>query len=230
MRALLEHRRQRIAAGDEALGWKVGFGSPAALERLGTRGPLVGFLLRSGLVPSGGSVPVDGWTAPAAEPEIALHVAHPVPPGSGRAAAEAGVGAYGPAIELADVDRPPDDPEAILGANIFQRAVVLGPAVPWTPGAPADLRSRVEVNGEEVAVTDEVEALTGEVVDLLVYVADVLVHAGEELRPGDVVIMGSIVPPLSPAAPDHIRFELAPLDPIEVTLGGGPSPFERSRL
>lgn len=230
MRALVAHRRERIAAGDEPLGWKIGFGSPAALARLGTRGPLVGFLLRSGLVPSGGSVPVGGWTSPAAEPEIALHVADPVPPGSGRAAAEAAIGAYGPAIELADVDRTPDDPEAILGANVFQRAVVLGPSVPWTPGAPAGLRARVEVNGEEVAATDEVEALTGEVVELLAYVADVLDDAGEELRRGDVVIMGSIVPPLSPAAPEHILFDLAPLEPIEVTLDDRPSPFVRSRI
>ena len=34
MRAQLELRRKRLAAGDAPLGWKVGFAAPAMLERL----------------------------------------------------------------------------------------------------------------------------------------------------------------------------------------------------
>jgi 2-keto-4-pentenoate hydratase len=33
--AMLELRRTRLAEGDRPLGWKVGFGSPAAFELLG---------------------------------------------------------------------------------------------------------------------------------------------------------------------------------------------------
>ena len=42
MQAQLELRRRRLDGGDEPLGWKVGFGAPAMLERLGISGPLVG--------------------------------------------------------------------------------------------------------------------------------------------------------------------------------------------
>ena len=34
MKAQLEQRRERIAAGEKALGWKVGFGAPAAMGKL----------------------------------------------------------------------------------------------------------------------------------------------------------------------------------------------------
>jgi 2-keto-4-pentenoate hydratase len=230
MRAQLRRRRELLDAGEEPLGWKVGFGSPAALERLGTDGALVGFLLRSGLVTSGGPVSVEGWTAPAAEPEIALHLTDRLPPRARRGRVEAAIGAFGPAIELADVDRPPDDPETILAANVFQRGVALGQPVPWTPGALADLRARVLVNGEEVAGTDELEALTGDVLALLAHVADVLGEAGAELVAGEVVIMGSIVPPLAPQPGDHLRFELIPVGEVEVTLASARSTLAASRI
>jgi 2-keto-4-pentenoate hydratase len=45
-------RQARLDAGETSLGWKVGFGAPAALERLGLDAPLVGFLTGS-LAPSG---------------------------------------------------------------------------------------------------------------------------------------------------------------------------------
>ena len=58
MRAQLALRARRIAAGEKSLGWKVGFGAPAAMQKLAIGATLVGFLLRSAQVPSGTSVPV----------------------------------------------------------------------------------------------------------------------------------------------------------------------------
>src|SRR5260370_35806157 len=69
MRAQLEMRRARLAAGDAPLGWKVGFAAPEMLKRLDIAGPLVGFLTRNSLVQSGASIPLTGWTKPVAEPE-----------------------------------------------------------------------------------------------------------------------------------------------------------------
>jgi hypothetical protein len=47
-------RRARVAAGEKSLGWKVGLGAPAVLQRLGLAAPLVGFLMQRALVLSGG--------------------------------------------------------------------------------------------------------------------------------------------------------------------------------
>ena len=82
MAAQLELRRRAIAAGARPIGWKVGFGAPAMLERLKIAGPLTGFLTESARVPSGGEVSFAGWVKPVIEPEIAVHLGRDVPPGA----------------------------------------------------------------------------------------------------------------------------------------------------
>ena len=69
------------------IGWKVGFGAPAALERLGLERPLVAPLPEEGLLADGARVDVSGWITPLLEAEVAVYV------GRGR----------GVAIELADL-------------------------------------------------------------------------------------------------------------------------------
>ncbi|MBT3885008.1 MAG: hypothetical protein HOF70_09515, partial [Rhodospirillaceae bacterium] len=56
MERQLEARAALLAAGAKPLGWKVGFGAPAALEMLGIDGPLVGFLVDGGLIGDGETV------------------------------------------------------------------------------------------------------------------------------------------------------------------------------
>jgi 2-keto-4-pentenoate hydratase len=219
MRAQLALRRQRLEAGEMPLGWKVGFGSPAALERLGLEGPLVGFLMREARVFSGGSVSVGGWAKAVAEPEIAVHLGAHVPGGSGLEEAREAIAALGPAIELADVSFPADDAERILAANIYQRAVVLGPkGEAGAGGVVAGLVARLYRDERECASTTDPEALTGPLVQLVRHVADVLAACGEELRAGEVVIAGSVVPPLDVAAGESLRFELSPFGSVEVAL------------
>ncbi|MGA7490519.1 MAG: hypothetical protein WBW74_26660, partial [Xanthobacteraceae bacterium] len=125
MRAQLELRRRRLDGGDAPLGWKVGFGAPAMLERLGIAGPLVGFLTRGARLRSGASISLAGWAKPVAEPEIAVHIGRDVPADADHEAAAAAIAGISPAIELADLTTPPEDPEHILSGNIYQRHVVL---------------------------------------------------------------------------------------------------------
>jgi 2-keto-4-pentenoate hydratase len=220
MRAQLERRRARLEAGDEPLGWKIGFGSPSSLERLALEGPLVGFLTRASLVASGSTVSVGRWTSAAAEPELALYVRADVAGGAGRKEARAAIGSLGPALELADVAGPTDDVEEILAGNIFHRAAILGPAsAARAAGCVAGLEALLVQNGREVARTSDVEALTGEIVGLVCHVAEVLAAFGERLRAGDVVIAGSVVPPLSVSTGDDLQFELVPLGAVAVSLG-----------
>lgn len=204
MQAMLELRARRLAEGDRPLGWKVGFGSPAAFERLGTSAPLVGFLTERGRLEPGAEVSLACWGTPVLEPELAIHVGD-----------DLGVGAVGAAIELADLDASLADPEAILAGNVFHRAVVLG--AERAPSA-MGLSVRVERNGEEAAATDAPEELTGPLDALVRFVAGLLPRHGAELRPGDVVIAGSTVPPLQVAPGDRIRYELRPLCSIELAF------------
>src|SRR5262245_52213077 len=154
MRAQLEARRLRLADGDKPLGWKFALGAQAMLERLKISGPLIGFLTENARIRSGGSVSISGWAKPVAEPEIAVHIGSDVPAGADAATAEAAIAGISPAIELVDVHTPPEDPERILGENIYQRHVVLGGTVPARAGARSDgLTCRIIRHGKESART-----------------------------------------------------------------------------
>lgn len=197
MERQLAERRRLIDAGDEPLGWKLGFGAPAAMEKLGTGAPLVGFLMRSALVE--GEIAVGSWANPAIEPEVAVRVG----PG-------ASIGSVGPAFELADVHPPPEDVEEILAGNIFQRRVVLGPVSDSLAGATA------HVDGSKEGV--EPEGLTGPLPPLVAHVARFLSAFDETLAPGAIVIAGSIVPPISTGPGRSHTYELRPIGSVSVHL------------
>ncbi len=217
----LQRRDELIAAGSRPLGWKVGFGAPEALTKLGISGPLVGFMLSGGLLKSGEAVSISDWTNPVAEPEIAIHMGADLPGGADRAAAADAIAALGPAIELADADSPPEDPEQIVAGNIYHRGVVLGAPDNSRAGARLDgLRGRVKRQGEEVAVVDELEANTGNLIDIVRHVADSLSDAGETLRAGDVIIAGSVTPPIFLTAEDtDIAFDLEGIGEVSLKFG-----------
>jgi 2-keto-4-pentenoate hydratase len=218
MRLQLEERRRRLAAGDQPLGWKVGFGAPAMLQRLAIAGPLVGFLTQKSRVQSGAVVSLTGWTKPVAEPEIAVHIGRDVPAAADSESTIAAIAGISPAIELADLDSPPEDPERILSGNIYQRHVVLAGSGPARVPAGADrLTCRVMRNGTECARTSDPQANTGDWLDIVRHVADVLAAFGERLRAGEIIITGSVVPPLTIEPEDtSIAFEVDPIGRVDV--------------
>ncbi|HEY0567893.1 MAG TPA: fumarylacetoacetate hydrolase family protein [Xanthobacteraceae bacterium] len=220
MQEQLAQRRVRLDAGDKPVGWKVGFGAPAVMEKLGISAPLVGHLLESGLVTAGSSVSFDGWIKPVVEPEIALYIGEDLPGGSSPAQAAAAIAALGPAFELADLRYLPEDAERIVADNIYQRHVVLGPRDDSRSGGNVrGLIGRVFRNGVEVARTSDPEANTGNLVDLVRHVADVLAAFGERLRAGEIIITGSIVPPLLAEKTDkEVVLELDPVGMVSVRV------------
>ena len=216
MLAQLTERRRRIEAGEPSLGWKLGMGVPAAMAKLGTDAPLVGYLLAPARVDDGGTVSLDGWGTAKLEPEIAVHMGSDLGPGASRADAEAAIAGLGVAIELVDLDPGADDPEAILAADIFQRHVLLGPVVEGAGAAGASARALK--NGDEAASTGDATEATGDPVDLVLHVANVVGAAGETLRAGEVVICGSVVPALDVAAGDTVEVQLDPLGSLSVSF------------
>jgi 2-keto-4-pentenoate hydratase len=204
MRLQLATRAERLLAGDRPLGWKVGFSAPAAMARLGIDRPLVGYLLESNRLPDGAEVDVRDWAAPMLEPEIAVQM--------GPDLTVAGLCA---AIELADVDPPPTDVRAILAGNVFHRHVLLG-----RPGTLDGVRLRVRVDGDQVAAADDVTELTGDPVAVVRQTAETLESSGERLLAGDVVITGSIVPPLPVAPGSRVEVDLGPLGVLSVRFPG----------
>ncbi len=197
MKVQLAKRRERIAAGEKPLGWKVGFGSPSAKERLNIKAGAVGYLMQRGLVLSGSTVSFAGWTPPAAECEIAVRMGQSLSGGTTPETAAAAIKEILPAIELADFDPPPtaDNIGDMIGANIYHRHVILAGVT--RPGGSTDgLTSKLIRRGSEAATTDKPEELTGTLPEIVALVANTLAAHGETLKAGDVIITGSITPPI----------------------------------
>ena len=206
-------RRARIAAGEKSLGWKVGLGAPAALQRLGLAAPLIGFLMQRALVLSGGGVSFHGWTKPVAEPEVCVRMATDLASGATPEATAAAIKEILPAIELADFEPFPtsDNLDAVLEGDIYQRHIIL--CGNTRPGANLDgLVSRVMRRSAEMARTTDLEAMTGNLLDIVAHVANVVDSFGERLSAGDVIITGSITPPII-IDPDEVELIHA-IEPI----------------
>ena len=216
MLAQLTERRRRIEEGEASLGWKLGMGVPAAMAKLGTDAPLVGYLLAPARVDDGGTVSLDGWGTAKLEPEIAVHMGADLAAGASREDAGAAIAGLGPAIELVDLDPSADDPEAILAADIFQRHVLLAAPVSGAPASGA--AARITRNGEEEASTADATEVTGDPVDLVLHVANTVGDAGETLRAGEVVICGSVVPALDIAPGATVEVRLPPLGSLVVNF------------
>jgi 2-keto-4-pentenoate hydratase len=205
MAAQLADARRSFDRDERPLGWKLGFGTDAAMQKLGIDAPLVGYLPTANRLESGAIVDISNWGNPKLEPEIVA-----------RAGEKGEITAIGAAIELVDLDTSVSDPEEILGGNIFQRHVLLSPV---TEGATTDdVVLKVVVEGEEVAAADDVTEATGAIDGLVKHVAKTLKAVGEELERGDVVICGSIVPALDVEPGQTVEVRLEPLGSLTVSF------------
>jgi 2-keto-4-pentenoate hydratase len=216
----LEQRRRSIEAGEQPLGWKVGFGAPQAMRDLGIDRPLVGHLLKSAVVDSDHKFSFPAFAKIALEPEIAVYLGTDIDNGADSSAVKAAISGLGPAIEVADVTFPPSEgPETILAGNVYQRAVILGEVDKRRGGAElAGLAATVSVNGVGVDVPEDLEANTGPIVEVVAMVADTLAAMGERLSAGELVIVGSIVPPLFPEAATSLTYTLGEAAPMSVSV------------
>jgi 2-keto-4-pentenoate hydratase len=172
-------------------GFKVGFGTPEAMAKLGIERPLVAPISDRTLLPDDATVDLTGWKNPMIELEVAVHV------GGGLSAA----------IELADVHPPPEDPDTILAGDIYHRHWIIGPVIDAPP-----VRGRLTRDGTPIA--DDGTPLDHEAI-----IRDVEATIGRALAPGEVVITGSIFPP-QPAVPGRWEGEVEPPGRLVVTLEG----------
>lgn len=207
--------------GATRIGWKVGFGAPASLELMQVEAPLMGHLTDATLLPSDAGVNVKGWQNGVVEFEVAVYLASDLGSGATASEARAAVGAVGPAIELADIDLPvePGNVGNIVAGNIFHRAVLLGTADPNRSGIDTSgLTARILVDGREWATTESLEDLTGSYPSIVSTVADTLAANDQVLREGDVVITGSVIPPISVREGSAFTFILEPFEALNVRL------------
>jgi len=200
---------------DQQRGWKFGFGSPSGLQLLGIEKPLIGYLLNSGELANEHVLDVQGWTGPAIEAEIAVRLNAALPGNATPEQVRDCIDAFLPAFEIVDLDHVPENATRIIEGNIFQRHYILGAdlTVGWGDG-PESLSGRVKTNNAWSETVTDVQEITGDYLTNLAHLATIFdddQRLSSGTRAGDIILLGSIVPPIRTAPGDSFEFE---------TLGG----------
>ena len=182
--------------------------------------PIVGYLMQRALLLSGSTVSLEGYVKPVAEAEICVRMMSDLRGGATADTALAAVKEIFPAIEIADLDPvpTPDNLDVVLEGDIYQRHVILCGNTRFG-GSTTGLTSRLIRRGTQAANTTDPEALTGKLPEIVANVANTLAAFGEKLSAGDVIITGSITPPVMIEADEtDISHALDPIGEVSVSF------------
>jgi 2-keto-4-pentenoate hydratase len=213
----------RLTGADPPAGFKIGATGKRMQAYLGLSGPAAGFMPAAGLHTSGVTARFADFVNPGVECEIAVRLAHDVPPGPcSRTDAEAAVGELMAGIEIVE-NRYHDLSElgtpTMIADQVFHAAAVLGaPADGWHSLDVAALTGRMSIDGalrEQGVAAD----LLGHPMNCLAWLAgSAVATAFGGLRAGQVIMLGSVTPPIWLDAPASVTVEFAPFPTVAITL------------
>jgi 2-keto-4-pentenoate hydratase len=216
----LAHRTGAAAPG----GFKIGATARRMQEYLGLSGPAAGFMAIGNIRRTGASVRFADYVRPGVECELAVRLAHDLPPGTCTAeqAADA-VGDLFAGIEIVE-NRYGDLPElgvpTLIADQVFHAAAVLGePSVQdWRSLDIGTLHGRLIVDGHQ---RDEgVGAdLMGHPMNCLAWLAGSSVAAAfGGLKAGQIIMLGSVTPPVWLTGPASVTVDFPPLPPVHMAF------------
>lgn len=191
----------RMIGGAVPVGRKVGMSSRTSMVRHGMEEPFWSYLFSTGEVPNGSKIDLRHYIRPRIEAEVAVVLGQDLDtPDLTPEDALAAVAEFRPAIEIIDARTSGLDHLAseVIADSGLQAGFILGPSAPndgtIDPGAiTARLRSTAEGPGP-LGRTSE---LAGGPLGILTWLAKTLLETGEPLRAGEIVLTGSLVPPLT---------------------------------
>lgn len=208
LEAMMEARSRAIEAGERPIGWKIGWNAPAVRERMRVGSSVLGFLLESGVRPASEPVPLEGTTKAAAEVEIAIW-----------AGPDATIARVAPGIELVDFHGDVGDALAALEANVWNRGCVVGDPQEWSSGLLDGIEVRVDHNGEAFGQPARPPDAIGDPEKLVRFAAETVSMLGEELREGDLILSGLLVPsPVLTKPGDRLAADYGPLGRLELAF------------
>jgi 2-keto-4-pentenoate hydratase len=206
-----------------AVGYKIGLTTPRMQQMCGIDEPIVGVVLAGRLAFAPARLAVGDHVRVGVESEIALRIGPQVPPGGvSDAAALDYVDAVAAAFELVDdhgADYARLAAAPLVADNAWNAGLVVGPA--GAPGGPGSLRDLKGVLSCDGAIVDEGTStdVLGDPARALAWVARHLARRGQALEPGQWVSTGSIVPTKFVEPGQSWRFEVAGLEPVDISFG-----------
>jgi len=214
-----------IVGATRPAGFKIGATGKRMQEYLGLTGPAAGFVAETGLHASGAKLKFADCVHPGVECELAVRLARDIPPGPcTREQAAASVGELMAGIELVDNRYGALDTihmPTVLADQMFHTAAITGAPVgreTWSRLDIPGLVGRISINGQERDHGAGAE-LMGHPMQCLAWLASsLLAEAFGGLKAGQVVMLGSVTPPVWLDGPATVRVEFAPLPPVVFTL------------
>jgi 2-keto-4-pentenoate hydratase len=187
---------QRCARGERIVGRKVAFTSRGTMGQFGVTESAFGTILSGGVFADGEAVPGSRFPAVGAEAEVAFVIGEELK-GPGVTIVEALKATKGvvPALEIINlcISRTPWNALEVIATNAVHGGIVLGGQI--TPLDGLNLRYEgmvAEVDGESVGSGAGVEVL-GHPATSVAWLANKLAEFDLALRPGDIVLSGSII-------------------------------------
>jgi 2-keto-4-pentenoate hydratase len=197
---------EALDAGAARVGWKLGIGDA---EHIGEE-IAVGHLTSASVLAPGSAFVGDRMASLSVDAEVALKLGRDVGPDVDQAGARAAIAAYGPALEIVDLGRAGERPEAVIAGNVFHRAVAFGA---FSVDMPDGADGRLLVNGKVRASAPA----PADFADRVCAAARLLASVGEGLRAGDHLITGSVVQ-IPVQSGDYVVADLGSLGTVAVAI------------
>ena len=218
------HDRLTEGGRDRLAGWKVALTLPSQYEPMKLSGPVFAGIYQSGVKPTG-TVFEKGWPLKAGiECEMVARMAKDVTKGGAaytaetikpfiaafHCGAEVVENRYGDAAKVSGPGRIADD--------VLQAACIVGTEVKdWQKVDFAALKGRSEFDGKEIGAGPGTNVM-GSALISLAWLANKLIEHGKHLKAGDVILTGSVHPPVFLPGPGTTRTEFVGLGGTETTF------------
>lgn len=219
---LVQHEllARKVAAGEKHVGWKVGLTAKAIQEQFNVHEPVCGYLLESGMIPSGSEGRWEKLMGPGIENEICFRMATDLSgPDVTAETARAAVGELYPAMELVENRGDFTAQLAVsLADNVQQSGFVLGSPMQLTDDLDiATIDAEVFINDRPVG-EGNATAVLGSPFNSLAWLANKLAEADRSIKAGEWVMAGSLTRQFPMQKGDHIRTEFLGLGSVEYSL------------
>ncbi|MBN9509435.1 MAG: hypothetical protein J0I21_10035 [Alphaproteobacteria bacterium] len=218
--------QRRLADRAVIGGFKIGATGARMQGFLGIDHPCAGFMAARDIHPSGARLPFGAFRAPLVECELAVRLGAGLPPGPCTLqAAAAAVGALFAAIEIVEnrYGPPPIGDVQRFGVptlvadQFYHAAAVIGdPAPDWGALDLPALEGELLIDGTVRNGGRGAELLGHPLRGLTWLAASPVAAAFGGLRGGQVVLLGSVIPPLVIPGPCAVRVAFAGLPPVDL--------------
>lgn len=213
----------RLCNVDVPAGFKIGATAARMQDYLGLHGPVAGFMQRGDLHGSGSTLSYAPFFHPGVECELAVHLMRDLPPGRCSAEeASRAVDLVMAGIEVVE-NRYPDlqafGTPALVADQVFHAAAVLGvPTADWAAMDLGTIQGTITVNGEERGTGTGGDLLGHPWAALAWLAASAEAAAFGGLRAGQVVMLGSVTPPIWLDGPSEVKVRFDGLEPVSLSL------------